>query len=253
VGRQLSLSEVIAIDPEIGGVVAQALYWPEGRDRVFEELRAGASPAASIQAAIDPAFDSALNNTGPEHRQYAAMALDGRVAAFTGTKTLSFSDHRTGAIDGFVYSIQGNTLEGADVLDSLEGGLLSSEGGVGLRLIAALQAVAESGRGDSRCSPLTADAAYFELHVPGEAPLAVEIVTPDGDATTALAREAAPLLPDEPQVTQVDDSVHSTNPSASASGCQYGQGRSSAWSVGLLALLSLALLRCARPKRRPAA
>jgi hypothetical protein len=254
VGTKISLSEIITIDPLVGGVIAQGLLFPEGRERIFEALQAGSSPIDSLKAALDPTFDPSTDNSGPEHRQYAALTIQGEAAVFTGSDSLAFAGDRTGQSDTFVYSIQGNVLDGSGVLDALEEGFIASEGGLGVRLVAALDAVATAGQGDSRCSPLTADAAYFELRVPGQQPFEWEVVTPGSDATAKLVAEAAPLLPPEPEGTLEDEHLHdagsSRNVHDSVSGCQLTPGNSGGGVVWLLASFSVAFRRLSpRPSR----
>jgi hypothetical protein len=58
IGDELSLSEVLAIDPEVGAAVSQSYFLASGRDEVLEQLVAGQSPEEAIAAATDPTFSS---------------------------------------------------------------------------------------------------------------------------------------------------------------------------------------------------
>lgn len=101
-------------------------------------------------------LDFLLENDGcnagdVENRQYGIVTLDYqfkvKTAGYTGAENLSVAGNRTGDI----YSIQGNILIDAYVLDSMESRFLASEGlPLGDRLMAALQGANIPGA-DSRC------------------------------------------------------------------------------------------------------
>src|SRR5690606_30422227 len=168
VGGDFNLSEVVVMQPHIGAAVAQSYFYAPGRDLIFAGLREGVVPDSAIAAALDPGFDPPGEDTGPTLRQYAAINTSGAVSAFTGEDCLSHAGHLSGQQGSLAYSILGNILTGQEVLLTLQDAFTTSKGHVGLRLIEALRAVGSLGKGDARCSPLTGDAGYFELHLPGD-------------------------------------------------------------------------------------
>jgi len=127
------------IAPGIGGVATQALVNPYyGIDGV-RLLREGRSPREVVDALI------AADN-GRESRQLHVMDIKGRIAAHTGRECIDWCGHIQG--DGF--SIAGNMLAGAAVLDdtarayAANGSLPFAQ-----RLIAAMKA-GEAAGGDKR-------------------------------------------------------------------------------------------------------
>jgi uncharacterized Ntn-hydrolase superfamily protein len=80
-----------------------------------------------------------------EQRQVALVDANGVAAAHTGSDCYAYAGHRVG--EG--YSVQGNILAGADVLEAMEAAYLQTSGVLELRLLAALQA-ADAAGGDKR-------------------------------------------------------------------------------------------------------
>ncbi|KRQ98735.1 DUF1028 domain-containing protein [Bradyrhizobium valentinum] len=94
------------IAPGIGGIATQALVNPYyGIDGV-RLLREGRSPREVVDALI-------AADDGRESRQLHVMDIDGRIAAHTGAECIDWCGHIQG--DGF--SLAGNMLAGAAVLD----------------------------------------------------------------------------------------------------------------------------------------
>ena len=94
--------------------------------------------------------DSVVAQDGtPTVRQYGFVDLygTGRVAAYTGTGCTNYKGHKTGV----VYSIQGNILLGAQVLDSMEARFNRQTGTLASKLMAALQGAKMIGA-DTRCA-----------------------------------------------------------------------------------------------------
>src|SRR6266850_4500321 len=94
------------IAPGIGGVATQALVNPYYGIDGLRLLREGRSPSEVVDALI------AADN-GRESRQLHVMDIKGRIAAHTGRECIDWCGHIQG--DGF--SIAGNMLAGAAVLD----------------------------------------------------------------------------------------------------------------------------------------
>ena len=123
----------------IGGIATQALVNPYyGIDGV-KLLREGRTPRDIIETLI--AADS-----GHESRQLHIMDASGRVAAFTGRDCVDWCGH----IEGKGFSIAGNMLAGARVLDDTGKTYIAGEKlPFARRLIAAMRA-GEAAGGDKR-------------------------------------------------------------------------------------------------------
>jgi uncharacterized Ntn-hydrolase superfamily protein len=123
----------------IGGIATQALVNPYyGIDGV-KLLREGRLPADIVAALI--AADS-----GRESRQLHIMDVQGRVAAHTGGACIDWCGH----IEGDGFSIAGNMLVGAAVLDDTAKAYVANESlPFAQRLIAAMKA-GEAAGGDKR-------------------------------------------------------------------------------------------------------
>lgn len=80
-----------------------------------------------------------------EERQVGIVDAQGRVSAYTGSKTLLFSGHKTGRH----YTCQGNILAGEGVLRAMAEAFESSRGELSDRLLASLEAGERAG-GDKR-------------------------------------------------------------------------------------------------------
>jgi uncharacterized Ntn-hydrolase superfamily protein len=123
----------------LGGIATQALVNPYYGIDGLTLLREGKGPreiVATLLAADD----------GRESRQLHIMDANGEIAAHTGKDCVDWCGHRTG--DGF--SIAGNMLTGADVLDETAKAYVASDSlPFPRRLIAALRA-GEAAGGDKR-------------------------------------------------------------------------------------------------------
>ena len=82
---------------------------------------------------------------GRETRQVALVDAQGGTAAHTGSECHEWAGHKAG--EGF--SVQGNLLAGADVIEAMAAGYLRAEGELADRLVAALRA-GENAGGDKR-------------------------------------------------------------------------------------------------------
>jgi uncharacterized Ntn-hydrolase superfamily protein len=118
-------------------------------------MRAGDSPAQMMSwlAANDFQFSSAT-------RQYGAIRIGQLSAAFTGTSCTDYKGHRVGAN----YTIHGNILLGAQVLDSMEARFLRAEGDLACRLMAALQGAKMIGA-DTRCAANNSSSLFAFLKI----------------------------------------------------------------------------------------
>ncbi len=115
------------------------------------------------------------------NRQYGIVDLDSngspRVAAFSGSNTMSYSNHITGAN----YSIQGNILLGPEILDSMQAGFLNTPGPLCDKLMAALQGANVIGA-DTRCmdDSTSSLSSYIRVAKPGDsATFWLDIIIPE--------------------------------------------------------------------------
>ena len=135
----------------LGGVATQALVNPYyGIDGV-KLLREGRAPRDIIEALT-------ANDPGHASRQIHIMDIKGQIAAYTGADCVDWCGHLRG--DGF--SIAGNMLAGARVLDDTAKAYLANPGmPFAQRLIAAMQA-GELAGGDKRGKQSAALSIYGE-------------------------------------------------------------------------------------------
>jgi uncharacterized Ntn-hydrolase superfamily protein len=127
------------IAPQIGGVATQALVNPYyGIDGV-RLLREGKAPRDIIATLI-------AADDGRDSRQLHVMDASGRIAAHTGCECVDWCGH----LEGEGYSIAGNMLAGAQVLDETAKAYVANEKlPFAQRLIAAMKA-GEAAGGDKR-------------------------------------------------------------------------------------------------------
>jgi uncharacterized Ntn-hydrolase superfamily protein len=127
------------IAARLGGIATQALVNPYyGIDGV-KLLREGREPRDIIKTLI-------AADTGRESRQLHIMDAFGRIAAHTGRECVDWCGH----LEGKGFSIAGNMLAGARVLDDTAKAYLANEGRpFAQRLIAAMRA-GEAAGGDKR-------------------------------------------------------------------------------------------------------
>lgn len=122
----------------VGALATQAStnesFGPSGLDL----LRAGKSAGETLESLL-------AHDEGRENRQVGVVDAAGRSASHTGKKCLDWAGNITG--DG--YSIQGNILAGAGVIQAMRKAYLETDGEMAVRLIAALFAAQEAG-GDRR-------------------------------------------------------------------------------------------------------
>jgi uncharacterized Ntn-hydrolase superfamily protein len=127
------------IAPRIGGIATQALSNPYYGIDGLKLLREGRSPGDVVATLI-------AADEGRESRQLHIMDASGRIAAHTGRDCVDWCGHIAG--DGF--SIAGNMLAGAKVLDDTAKTYVEGENlPFAQRLIAALRS-GEAAGGDKR-------------------------------------------------------------------------------------------------------
>lgn len=149
--------------PGHGVVHAQAYYRLTARDRAAELLGAGYSPVAVLDAITLPTFD---NNIAI--RQYGVIDVIGRSAGYTGTGTTAYAGDHQGSAGHFAYSVQGNILTSAKVLEQASAAFQAGGCDLAERLMLALEAGAHGGQGDSRCTGhgIPSDSAFLQVERP---------------------------------------------------------------------------------------
>jgi len=122
----------------IGAIATQSYanttYGPRGLDL----LRENVSPADVIKQLTEA-------DNGRDHRQVGVINAKGEAATYTGSACNAWAGGKTGKN----YAVQGNILAGEKVVTAMAEALERTEGDLGDRLIAALQAGQSQG-GDTR-------------------------------------------------------------------------------------------------------
>jgi uncharacterized Ntn-hydrolase superfamily protein len=132
-------SRVPHIAAGFGAVATQALINPFYGVNGLKALREGLSAAETVARLIEA-------DTGRDHRQLHVMDAAGRTARYTGSACVDWCGHLHG--DGF--SIAGNMLAGADVLDETAKTYIANDSlPFPRRLLAAMRA-GEAAGGDKR-------------------------------------------------------------------------------------------------------
>jgi uncharacterized Ntn-hydrolase superfamily protein len=123
---------------DVGAVATQA----------FVNVRFGSDGLALLESGKSAAETLAVllkEDTNPDNRQFALVDAKGNIAAHTGKGCTDYAGHKLGTH----FSVQGNILVGADVLDAMAEAYTSGTGELADRLVAALRA-GESAGGDKR-------------------------------------------------------------------------------------------------------
>jgi len=153
--------------PGTGVVAAQAALNMEARDRAVMLLDQGMSAADVIADISAESYDPLASV-----RQYAVIDVGSASAAgFTGAATMVFADDVQGSAAPYLYSVQGNILTSAAVLSQASAVFSAPGCDLADTLLLALEAGAENGEGDSRCTPegIPSDGAFIEVNLPDQA------------------------------------------------------------------------------------
>lgn len=155
---------IYAAVPGRGVVHAQARYSMAGKERAAELLSGGEPPSDIIATITQATFDA-----GSAQRQYGIVDVEGLAAGFTGNATMPYAEDRQGSVGAFSYSVQGNILTSARVLDQAASAFEAGGCDLAERLMSALEAGADGGEGDSRCTPegIPSDSAFLQVEAPG--------------------------------------------------------------------------------------
>jgi uncharacterized Ntn-hydrolase superfamily protein len=120
----------------VGAMVSQFETNPHYGPRGLALLAQGKTPEEVLRHLL--AEDGNFAGQGPEARQVAIVSLDGRTAAHTGEQAQRAA--WAGVRSGNGYSIQGNSLTSAGVVEAMERAFLQTPGTLAERLVAALSA-----------------------------------------------------------------------------------------------------------------
>lgn len=150
--------------PGVGAINTQAAYNATNQANARKRMNAGDSPSQIV---------SWLNtndvNGNPSQRQYGIIRLingSPKTAGLTGGSCPEYKGH----IAGVNYCIQGNTLLGKKVVDSMEARFKREKGDLACKLMAALQGAKMVGA-DSRCTSNGTSSlfAFLKVSKPGDA------------------------------------------------------------------------------------
>lgn len=131
---------------ELGGVTAQSAGDSRGVNRTFarDRMIEGYTPDEIVQ--LLAGFDA-----GHQSRQYGMVDAHGGAATFTGANAGGWAGGVTGTVGDLVYAVQGNVLTGDPVVGLAEHAIITTEGDLPAKLMAAMEAARSMG-GDGRCS-----------------------------------------------------------------------------------------------------
>ncbi len=152
--------------PGHGAVHAQAYYSLDARDRAAEMLGLGDAPADIVATITDSSFDR-----NAAIRQYGVVDVQGNAAGYTGPGTMTYAGDHQGKVGHFAYSMQGNILTSAKVLQQAAGAFEAGGCDLPERLMSALEAGARGGEGDRRCTGqgIPSDSAFLQVEDPAAA------------------------------------------------------------------------------------
>ncbi len=133
-------SAVPAAAAGVGAIATQSAANTTYKAAALAHLREGATAAETLQQLIDA-------DEGRDDRQVGVVDSEGRAATFTGATCLDWA----GGVTGDGYAIQGNILEGEEVVAAMESAFVASDSSAPLaeRLMIALRAGDAAG-GDAR-------------------------------------------------------------------------------------------------------
>ncbi len=135
---------VVIVD--LGAAAAQSLVDVSAvnRIRIHEQLLLGTRPP-------DILFLLSMLDSSHQQRQYGIVTVRGDALTFTGLGAGAYAGGVTGEEGSLVYTIQGNVLTGAPVIEQAELAIGNTSGGLAEKLMAAMEAARAMG-GDGRCS-----------------------------------------------------------------------------------------------------
>lgn len=163
--------------PGLGAINSQCDWVAENQNYARSLMQQGIAP----QQIIDSLVTKDANGDS-SRRQYGIIDLvdNGRTAAFTGSNCRNYKNH----ILAKNYAIQGNILQGPQILDSMEVRFLTTAGDLADKLMSALQGAKVPGA-DTRClnAGISSSAAFIKVARPQDTTgtffLDIEVQTED--------------------------------------------------------------------------
>ncbi len=130
----------------VGGACAQSAGDSTGvnRQRIHDDMLAGMTPAQILD-------DLAAHDNHHQTRQYGIVNMADEPVTFSGSQDGIAYYGVSRVQDDIRYAIQGNVLTGIQVVTNAENAFLATEGDLGQKVIAAMEAARVYG-GDGRCS-----------------------------------------------------------------------------------------------------
>ena len=209
------ISDICHVEPNTGGIIAQAYFIPENLTKGVELMRQNLS-------ALDIITELVTSDEEAYDRQYGVVTLQGGIGCFFGTELPAYGTFKNstlqpgvqctafsgnnlpnweGQIVGHNYSIQGNTLSGAKIVLDMEAAFLETEGALPIKLMAALQAAKQIGA-DSRCDTTSSLCACIKVGLPTDTVdnllLNINVTNVEGDPIDSLQAEFDRVYPPPP-------------------------------------------------------
>jgi uncharacterized Ntn-hydrolase superfamily protein len=145
--KDTPLTVAVGSVPGKGIIVAQAQPNLLGRIWGQVALFFGAPTDSILPKITSSSFD--VQNVS---RQYGLVDVNGFAASYTGSQADQQTGERQGRVSTFTYSAQGNTLTGSDVIENAANAFESTGCDLAEKLLLALEAGANGGGGDNRCT-----------------------------------------------------------------------------------------------------
>jgi uncharacterized Ntn-hydrolase superfamily protein len=176
-------------DNIVGAIHSQASYNATTQGWARDRMLAGDTPSQIINYIV-------TNDGGSASRQYGVVGVDVPGAAgWTGSSNGNYANDQQVDNALYTFSVQGNILDtanGQDLLDDMETIFNNTDGTLGDKLMAALQAAKRVG-GDNRCQGRgnSGRTAFVQVLSPGES--SPGLIYDVGDTTSAVADYIEPI------------------------------------------------------------
>ncbi len=135
---------VIRVGHAAGAAQSFVLSNASNRRIIFRNSVRGATPQQLLDLieSVDGGF---------QNRQFGIVSFYGPPVTHSGSNNGVFAGGVTGVVGEYEYAIQGNVLTGNNVVLDCEAAFLATDGDLGQRMVAAMEAARDAG-GDGRCS-----------------------------------------------------------------------------------------------------
>ncbi len=233
-------------NPSAFAFFAQALYSEENYAQITAWGAQGQKPSQILETLAQAELDPYA-----AERQYHFLSAAGEPLAWTGNQTLPYAGSRSGSGGQRSFTVAGNILTSERVLANIAQSLEGDAQPLEMQLMAALEAGARDGEGDSRCGELPGDSAFLTVvAADGAVQLSHSVVNTQLQNPLTRLRESLALEPRPQQPGDTTDEVASTtNTGSRGSGCHLTR-TSPARPSGVLLLLVGAVWMLRRPSLR---